>query len=46
MQASSEGFKTLPFPVNFSTAISIATTTTATGSTECTTGLGLTLYYQ
>lgn len=38
--------KNLPFPVNFSTAISIAATTTATGSTACSTGMGVTLYYQ
>lgn len=40
------GYDRPPFPVNFSTAISIATTTTATGSTECSTGIGLTIYYQ
>jgi hypothetical protein len=44
--ASASGFERAPFPVNFSTAISIATTTTATGATECSTGIGLTLYYQ
>jgi hypothetical protein len=35
----------LPYPVNFGTAISIATTTTGNGSTPCSTGMGVTVYY-
>jgi hypothetical protein len=38
--------QTLSSPITFSTAISIATTTTATGSTECSTGMGVTVFFQ
>lgn len=44
---ASGGLRWVPaFPVNFATGIAIATTTTATGSTECSTGMGVELEYQ
>lgn len=38
--------KSLPFPVNLSAALTIATTTTDAGGTTCSTGMGVTIYYQ
>ena len=35
----------LPFPVNLTTAFSIATTTAGGGGTACSTGMGVTIYY-